>query len=257
MKEVDYMAFDLSKELVIKGIGNGYMNTVTNKFVEINYGQTLKLDVKSSMTDVIGGSSLFPIYTFISKKEGSIEIDMATFSASQIGVQQAVTVKTTGVKALNRMILKNTELTLGTVTGVTEVKCKSPDGTLIPVELGAGTVAANGVKVTSTGALTWGASVVAGEYVFWFKADATDAVEMPMLKNAMPEVTEFAWSQTSESLDGGKYKIDIYAKRTRADGGFTLDLANDKATVQKLKMTILDPGDGREDFCTIVVSKIA
>ena len=251
------MAIDLSKELVIKGIGKGFMNTVTGKFVEVTHGQTLKLDVKATMVDVNGGDSLFPIYTFISKKEGNIEIDAATFSAMQAGIQQAVAVKTTGNKSLNRMILKSTETSLGTVTGVVEVKCKAPDGTLLPVELGAGVVAAGGVKVTTTGVVSWGASVPVGEYVFWFKADAADAVEMSMLKSAMPEVCELGWSQTSEALDGGTYKVDIYAKRVRADGGFNLDLANDKATVPKLKFTILDPGDGNESFCSITVTKLS
>lgn len=253
------MAFDLNKEIVIKGIGKGTLTSVKNVFTEITHAQGLKLDVKSTLQDVSGGDSLFPIYTFVSKREGSIELDMATFSASQAGVMQATSNKVVGVKSLNRIILKTTESSLGAFTGVEGVKCKAPDGTLIPVELGAGVVAPTGCKVTATGAVTWGATVTAsgGEYVFWFKADAADAVEMSMLKSAMPDVQEFFWMQESESLDGGKYKVDIYAKRVRADGGFNLDLANDKATVPKMRMQILDPGDGNESFCTITVTKIA
>jgi hypothetical protein len=253
------MAFDLDKELVLHKIGKGYLETVTGKFNEIIKGQKFKFDVKATLVDVEGGDSLFPIYTFISKKEGTVEIDSAVFSLAQSSIGQKVVITTTGLKKMNRILGTLATTTLGaTLTGVTDVKCIAPDGTMLVVTQ-TGTADAAGVDVSETGAVKWGTNVTtAGEYTFWFKSDApTESASMGMLKNEMPEVCSLVWSIEGAELDGDKYQVDIYAKRVRADGAFTIDAARSTATVPKLSLKILDPGDGTDDFATIVVSKIA
>lgn len=250
--------FDLNKELVLHGIGKGYLNTVTDKFLEILHGQGLKIDIKSTLTDVEGGDSLFPIYTFISKKEGSIEIDSATFSLSQVGIAQTVEYKTTNVKRNLRVLKTKSDTSIGeNLTGVSDVKCFSPSGERVTVIQTGDAPGESEVLVKDTGELSYGASLAAGEYTFWCKVDSTNAAEAVMLKDAMPEIASFTWMFKPGDMDGGEYQIDIFAKRVRADGGFNMDLGRDKATVPKLTLKILDPGDGSSEFAKIVVSKIA
>ena len=248
---------DLTKELVFHSPGQGYVETVSGKIAEIIYGQDIKFDVKATMTDVDGGNGLFPIYTFISKKEGSVEISNAVFSLAQSGIMQAVEYTTTNVLKNNRILATLATTTLGTgLTGVTDVKVIGSDGTQLAVTQ-SGTAAANGVDVSATGAVTWGASVPAGEYKIWFRSISANSTKSGMLKNAMPEVCSFSWILPGEDLEGKTYQVDLYAKRVRADGSFTIDAKKNQASVSKLTMKILEPGDGTDDFATITVTQIA
>jgi hypothetical protein len=253
------MAFDLNKELVLHKIGKGYLKTKSGNFNEVTYGQKMTFDVKATLVDVEGGDSLFPIYTFISKKEGTITIDSATFSLSQSSIANQVNITTASLKKINRLLLSSTATTLGTYTGVIDVNCISPSGVPITVTTtGIAPVDTAGVDVSATGAILWGSAVVAGEYKFWFKSDApSESASMGMLKNAMPEVSEFVWTIEGAELDGDIYQVDIYANRVRADGAFTIDVAKSTATVPKLQLKVLDPGDGSEDFAKIVLSKVS
>ena len=248
---------DLTKELVFHSPGKGYLETVSGKITEIIYGQDIKFDVKATLVDVEGGDGLFPIYTYISKKEGSCEVNNSTFSLSQSGVMQAVEYTTTNVLKNNRLVLPSTATTLGTgLTGVTDVKVIGPDGVPLVVTQ-SGTAAAGGVDVSETGTITWGTGVTAGEYVFWFRSISATSTKAGMLKNAMPEVCSFNWILTCEDLEGHTYQVDLYAKRCRADGSFTIDAKKNQASVSKLTMRVLDPGDGTDDFATITVTQIA
>lgn len=248
---------DLNKELVFHEVGNGFLETVSGKVVEVIYGQDMKFDVKATLTDVEGGASLFPIYTFISKKEGTIEINSATFSLSQAGIGQAVEYATSNVLVNGRILATKATTTLGTnLTGVTAVKVIATDGSLLPVTQ-TGTAATDGIDVSATGAITWGTTVPAGEYKIWFKSVGTTATSAGMLKNSMPEVAAFTWTFNAEDLEGNKFQVDVYAKRVRADGSFTIDAKKNTASVPKLSLKILDPGDGTDDFAVITVSKVA
>ena len=244
--------------VLLHGIGSGVFKTVSGKILEVNHAQTMKFDVTSTSEDVFGGDSLFPIYTYLTKKEGTIEIDAADFSVAQLNIAQQTTNKTTGAKRLhNARITKSaTKLVDGaTFTGVEVVSMSAPDGTAVTVA----TTAADGViSVTDAGVVAFGASAMAqdGEYSVWFRADEANALEAAMLKSAMPEVAEFNWKFTTIDSEGNKYQIDVKAKRTRSDGKFSLETGRDKATVPKLTVKILDPGDDSEDFATITISKL-
>lgn len=248
---------DMNKELIFHSVGTGYLETVTNKIVEIIKGQSMKFDVKATLVDVEGGDSLFPIYTFISKKEGSIEITSAVFSLGQTGIGQKVDYVNTGNLKNGRVLATKSTTTLGaSLTGVTDVKCIASDGTLLPVS-STGTPSPTGIDVSATGDIEWGATVPAGEYSIWFRSISATATKAGFLKNEMPEICSFSWMLPAEELDGGVYQVDVYAKRVRADGSFTLDGERGKASVPKLSLKILDPGDGTDDFATIIVSKVS
>ena len=256
------MAFDNTKELIFHSIGSGYLETVSGKFNEIMKGQGLKFDVKATLVDVEGGDSLFPIYTFISKKEGNVEIDSAVFSLSQTAIGQAVTYITTGLKKSNRVLITNssTSLGTGTYTGVSNVKVIDPTGNKLAASLvvSTGTAPEGGVSITTAGVVAFDDTAPVGEYKVWFESDApTESSSIQMLKNAMPEVSSFSWILPAEELDGDKYQVDLRVKRCRADGAFTIDAKRGTASVPKLSLKILDPGDGSEDFATIVVSKVS
>lgn len=251
------MAFDLSKNLVLHKVGNGYLMTKSGMFNEITYGQKAAFDITATLVDVEGGDSLFPIYTFISKKAGKVTIDSATFSLSQASAVNMTSITTTSVLKLNRALVASTATSLGTFAGVTDVIAVGPSGETVIVTQTGTAAAASQIDVSATGAILWGTGIAAGEYTFWFKSTApSESVEMGMLKNAMPEVSSFAWKIEGAELDGDTYQVDIYAPRVRADGSFKIDVAKATASVPQLVLNILDPGDGSDDFMKIVVSKV-
>ncbi|MDY4474053.1 hypothetical protein, partial [Mitsuokella sp.] len=157
---------------------------------------------------------------------------------------------TTGSKRNYRVLLTKDSKSLiddASLTGVEVIAVIGPDGN----------DASSTVTVTETGGVTFGEAAVAGEYAVWFKATDTNSVRAEMLKNAMPEVATFNWMFTTEDSEGNKYQIDIYARRVRADGELKIETARDKATTPSLKIKILDPGDGHDDFAVVTVTPLA
>ena len=69
-------------------------------------------------------------------------------------------------------------------------------------------------------------------------------------------IATFNWMFQTESSDGQKYQVDIYARRVRCDGKFDKETARDKASTPQLTVNILDPGDGHDDFAVITISKM-
>ena len=247
----------VNKGLLLHGIGAGVLETVTGKVLEVTTGQSMKMDVQATTEDVYGGDGLFPLYTYISKKEGSIQIEGAEFSLSQLNIAQETSVKVTGNKRTYRVIVHNdsTKLSDLTLAGVEVISMIAPDGQKVPVSATAGE---DVVAISDSGNITVGANLTleAGEYIVWFKADSDNTVSASMLKNAMPEVASFNWMFKTEDSAGHHYQIDIYARRTRCDGKFTIETARDKASVPQLTVNILDPGDGHDDFAVITITKL-
>ena len=249
----------LNKGILLHGIGRGVLKTVSSKVLEMSTAQTMKMDITATTEDVYGGDGLFPLYTYISKKEGTVEIDMAEFSLAQLSIAQGVTVTNTGNKqSYHTFITKaSTALVDGkTFTGVSVFAVVAPDGSNVEV---ATTASANALSVTDAGVVAFGTGFVAqdGEYSVYFEADSATTTAAAMLKNAMPEVAAFHWQFTTESSDGTSYQIDLIARRVRCDGKFSIETARDKATVPKLTVKILDPGDGYDDFAVVRVTKMA
>lgn len=240
----------INKGLLLHGVGAGVLTTVSNKVLELTTSQSMKMDISATTEDVFGGDGLFPLYTYISKKEGSVEITNAEFKLSQLAIAQQVDIAKTGNKRSFRTLIHkgDTKVAADAMTGVEVIAVIAPDGSNVTDK----------VKVTATGALDTGVTLDQdGEYAVWFKADDANAVKASMLKNAMPEVATLNWQFTTESSDGIKYQIDIYARRVRADGKFSIDTSRDKASTPSLKVNILDPGDGHDDFAVITVTRLA
>ncbi len=239
----------LNKGLLLHGIGAGVLKSVTNKIAEMTTSQSMKMDITATTEDVYGGDGLFPLYTYISKKEGNVEITNAEFKLSQVQIAQGTKI-TTGGKRNYRVLLTKASKNLidgASLTGVETIAVIDPDGN----------DASKNVTVTETGGVTFGEGAAEGEYAVWFKATDANSVRAEMLKNAMPEVATFNWMFTTEDSEGNKYQIDIYARRVRADGELKIETERDKATAPSLKIKILDPGDGHDDFAVVTVTPLA
>ncbi len=248
----------LNTPVLLHGIGKGVFETVSGKVLECSTAQSMKLNVTTSSEDVYAGDSLFPTYTYITQKEGTIEIQNADFKLSQLEIAQGTNTSTSGNKRSYRVLITKdaTKLMEDALTGVEVIAMIAPDGTKVSVEETEGDEV---VSISNTGVVAIGANVVMqdGEYVVYFKADDANAVSAEMLKNAMPEVATFNWMFTTESSAGEKYQIDLYARRTRSNGEFSIETARDSASTPTLTVNILDPGDGHDDFAVITITKIS
>ena len=154
----------------------------------------MKMSIDATTEDQFGGDSLF---TFISKKEGKVELTNAEFKLSQFALAQGVDITATGNKRTGRVLLRKTDKELisgAKLSGVAVIAVVGPDGQKT-----------DAVTVTATGAVTFADAAADGEYAVWYKADDATAVQASMLKNAMPEVATFNWMFRTEDSDGNKY----------------------------------------------------
>jgi hypothetical protein len=239
----------VNKPVLLHGIGSGILKTVSGKVLEFKTSQSMKLNVTASTEDVYGGDGLFPLYTYLTQKEGSIEIQDADFKLSQLAGAQQVEYYSANQKRLHNVLVKSSDTTLpgGTYSGVEVVSIVAPNGDDV----------SDKVTIDAVGAITVASGyTMDGEYSVWFKSDETTAVTAEMLKNAMPEVAELNWKFTTESQDGEKYQIDIHARRVRSNGEFNIETARDSASTPTLTLNILDPGTEEDDFASITVSKL-
>lgn len=237
-----------NKGILLHGIGKGVLQTVSGKVLEMTTSQSMSMQVTATTEDVYGGDSLFPIYSYLSQKEGTIEITEAEFKLSQLSIAQGTEVSASGNKRVSRVLVTNSDTTLpgGTYTGVEVITVVAPDGT-----------STDKVTVSDTGGLTFESGAQTGEHAVWFKYTDTNAVKAEMLKNAMPEVASFNWLFTTEDQEGNKYQVDLYARRVRCSGEFNVETTRDSASTPTLSIKILDPGDGMNDFAVITVTKIS
>lgn len=247
----------LNTPVLLHGIGKGVFETVSGKVLECSTSQSMKLNVTTSSEDVYAGDSLFPTYTYITQKEGTVEIQNADFKLSQLDLAQGTNTSTTGNKRSYRVIIKGTSTKLmdDGLSGVEVIAMIAPDGTKVKVATEA---ADDVVSITNTGVVAFGGNLTPqdGEYIVYFKADDANAVRAEMLKNAMPEVATFNWMFTTEDSAGNKYQIDLYARRVRSNGEFSIETARDSASTPTLTVNILDPGDGHDDFAVITITKL-
>lgn len=238
----------VNKGLLLHGIGKGVLQTVSGKILEMETSQSMKMEINATSEEQYGGDSLFPLYTYISKKEGTVKIENAEFKLAQLAIAQGTELKFNGNKRTGRVIVTNTDTKLmdGTLTGVEVVAVIGDDGQ-----------ATDKLTVAEDGTLTFAEGAPKGEYRVWFKFNDENAVKAEMLKNAMPEVATFNWFFITTDSQGNKFQIDLYARRVRSDGKFNIDTARDKASTPELTVNILDPGDGKDDFAVITITKLA
>ena len=244
--------------ILLHGIGKGVFKTVSGKILECSTAQSMKLNVTTSTEDVYAGDSLFPTYTYISQKEGTIEIQNADFKLSQLSMAQGTKVTTEKNKRNYRVIItkESTKLMDGTLAGVEVITMMAPDGSEIKTATAAGD---DVVSVTATGEVAFGTNTnpQEGEYIVYFKADDENSISAEMLKNAMPEVASFNWMFVSEDAEGNRYQVDLFARRVRSTGEFSIETARDSASTPTLTVNILDPGDGKDDFAKITITKLS
>lgn len=242
--------------ILLHGVGKGVLKTVSGKVLSITTAQSMQINVTSSTEDVYGGDGLFPLYTYLTQKEGTIEIQQAEFKLSQVAIAQGTETSATGNKRLRQMYITKETTTLGTgLTNVEVTALIAPNGDNVPTATEAGD---DVVSVSATGAVAFGDNITQeGEYEIYFMAADEQSFKAKMLKDAMPEVASFNWMFQTVDSAGNKYQVDIFARRVRANGEFSIDTGRDTASTPTLNVKILDPGDGMDDFATITVTKLA
>jgi hypothetical protein len=248
--------------LVFHKIGKGIIEDTAGNMYEISKAQSVKVDAKGTVTDVEGGDALFPIYQFLAKRSGTVEITDAVFTTNSFKATNNSTVSTAGNTYLKRVFATLSTTTLGTnLTGVTKVKCIGPAGSPIPVSQSvSATPALDGVYVSTIGDITYGADLIAGEYTFWFDSVVPvsgASTQVSFLKDQIPRVASFRYTIEAEDLDGNSYQVDFYIPRCRANGDVTIDLARSTAATNKMTLTLLDPGSSTDNYMSITYTQLA
>ena len=248
--------------LVFHKIGKGIIEDTAGNIYEITQAQSVKVDAKGTVTDVEGGDSLMPIYQFLSKRAGTVEITDAVFTTNSFKATNNSVVSTSGNTYLSRVYATLATTTLGTeLTGVSNVKCIGPDGIPVVVtQTGSATPATDEIYVSTVGAINYGSELLAGEYTFWFDSTVPTSgtsTQVGFLKDQIPRVASFRYTIDAEDLDGNNYQVDFYIPRCRANGDVTIDLARATAATNKMTLTTLDPGSSVDNYMSITYTQLA
>lgn len=250
------MAYDMNKDIVIKGIGKGLIrDKITGKVLSWDKGQNLSVEHSTTSEDVYGGDSLLPIYTYATQSETTITFTNATFIPKQLGFMVSSDVSTNNVKSQDIVSLTKASKKISTknITGVKVLVAIGPDGS--PVEVSStGTAPAEGLNISATGDVTFGATALEGDYRIVYEYDAI-GIQTAVLSDTLPNPVEVFATFYPEDLDGVKQQMNIYIPHARCDGNVTFETARDSAGTPELTFKVLRQRD-KEQAMIITVADI-
>lgn len=250
------MAYDMSKDIIIKGIGSGLIrDKITGKVLYWNKGQNLSVEHSTTSEDVYGGDSLLPIYTYATQSETTITFTNATFLPEQLGFMVSSELSTANIKSQDVTTLTKASKKVSTkvLTGVKVLVAVGPDGS--PVEVSSsGTAPEEGINVSATGEVTFGASALEGNYRIVYEYDAV-GVQTAVLADTLPNPVEVFATFYPEDLDGVKQQMNIYIPHARCDGNVTFETARDSAGTPELTFKVLGQRD-KEQVMVITIADI-
>lgn len=248
--------FSANDNLILKGVGNGFIvNKKTGEVAFFDKSQKININHQTDSEDVFGGDSLSPIYTYAKQSTTEITMTNATFKASQLQILLSSKTIKDGVKATKSAKFTKQSAKLGgdNLTGVEPILATC-DG--VPVKVKSGDSAdTDGIAISTTGEVTFGASAKEGEYLVLYKVDS-EGMKTIVLGDSLPDFCEVYLNFTSESINGTKYLINVHFPHARCDGNVTLETARDSASTPEIKFKAIKE-DGQEGVFEMTVTPIS
>ena len=196
---------------------------------------------------------MLPIYTYATQSETTITFTNATFIPKQLGFMVSSDVSTNNVKSQDIVSLTKASKKISTknITGVKVLVAIGPDGS--PVEVSStGTAPAEGLNISATGDVTFGATALEGDYRIVYEYDAI-GIQTAVLSDTLPNPVEVFATFYPEDLDGVKQQMNIYIPHARCDGNVTFETARDSAGTPELTFKVLRQRD-KEQAMIITVA---
>lgn len=249
-----------TNELVLHGVGKGLVVYQDGSTVPFTNAQSVSIEISSTDEDVYGGDGLFPIFSFIKEKGGSLKITNATTSIKHLEVTQGAEVTTTEAKALMVSDVKTPAsgtCTLSKTAGidVSTVTCvKQATGeALTRVE----TDPAEGqFSVTEAGVVKVNDGVTEA-LDFSYCYTSNKAISAKLATNAIPGVVEYRHHLVTEDVNGKKYNVFFRVYQAKCSGSFQFNMERGTASAPSLEFKLLDPKREDNAFLDYTIEEVA
>lgn len=239
-----------SKNLVLYGVGTAYMlsadGTVQAKLGSL---QNMTIEITSTIEDVFGGDSLFPIFNFIKEKGANFKFTNACFDLDVMAASQGVSATSGGV-AIKReeVTITSHSAQLSVTSGVdTSSVMVMKDGVALNKvdSVASGT---NGFTVTAAGALSF-TNDVTGTVTVDYLHSVTDGTTVDVLTNSVPGYVQLRHeSFPTELPNGRKAVLTTVVYKARCEGSLSLDYSRGEAVAPELSFKSVDPGRSDHKF---------
>ncbi len=239
-----------SKNLVLYGIGTAYLLGADGK-VQAKLGslQNMTIEITSTIEDVFGGDSLFPIFNFIKEKGANFKFTNACFDLGVVAASQGVPENTGGIAlGHEELTISEGSAQLAATSGVDvdSVMVMHNGESLKNVDSVAG--ATKSFTVTNGGVLEF-SNDVTGTVVVDYVFNVTDGTTVDVLSTSVPGYVQLRHeSFPTELPDGRKAVLTTIVYKARCEGGLSLDYSRGEAVAPELSFKSVDPGRADKKF---------
>lgn len=249
-----------TRELVLHGVGKGLVVYQDGSTIPFTSAQSVSIEITSTDEDVYGGDGLFPIFSFIKEKGGSLKITNATTSTRHLQITQGADIVKSGAKALMFSDVKTPGSGTCSLSKTAGIDIDSV--TCTKVESGEALVRVDGeptegqFSVTEAGVVKVNEGVTeALEFSYYYTSDK--AVSAKLATNAIPGVVEYRHHLVTEDVDGKKYNVYFRVYQAKCSGAFQFNMERGTASAPTLEFKLLDPKRDDNAFLDYTIEEVA
>lgn len=249
-----------TRELVLHGVGKGLVVYQDGSTIPFTSAQSVSIEITSTDEDVYGGDGLFPIFSFIKEKGGSLKITNATTSTRHLQITQGADIVKTGAKALMFSDVKTPGSGTCTLSKTSGIDVDSV--TCTKVESGEALVRVDGepadgqFSVTEAGVVKVDANLKeALDFSYYYTSE--NAVSAKLATNAIPGVVEYRHHLVTEDVDGKKYNVYFRVYQAKCSGAFQFNMERGTASAPTLEFKLLDPKREDNAFLDYTIEEVA
>lgn len=234
-----------SKNLVLYGIGTAYMLGSDGK-VQAKLGslQNMTIEITSTIEDVFGGDSLFPIFNFIKEKGANFKFTNACFDLDVVAASQGVTAEEGGIALGHEEVsisAKKANLSITKNVDIDSVMVMYNDKVLTKVDSLVDKTSS--FTVTAAGALNFSDDITTGKATVDYIYTVADGSTVDVLTTSIPGYVQLRHeSFPTELPDGRKAVLTTVVYKARCEGGLSLDYSRGEAVAPELSFKSVDPG---------------
>lgn len=239
-----------SKNLVLYGVGTAYMLGADGS-VQAKLGslQNMTIEITSTIEDVFGGDSLFPIFNFIKEKGANFKFTNACFDLDVVAASQGVAATTGGVALGHETVtITSNAAALSVTSGIDVDSVMVLHGDTVLTKVDSLSDTTNSFTVTAAGALAF-SNDVTGSVTVDYIYSVTDGTTVNVLTNSVPGYVQLRHESFPTDLPNGKKAVlTTVVYKARCEGSLSLDYSRGEAVAPELSFKSVDPGRADHKF---------
>jgi hypothetical protein len=209
----------------------------------------MTIEITSTIEDVFGGDSLFPIFNFIKEKGANFKFTNACFDLDVVAASQGVAATTGGVALGHETVtIASHAATLSVTSGIDVDSVMVLNGDTVLTKVDSLSDTTNSFTVTAAGVLTF-SNDVTGSVTVDYIYSVTDGTTVNVLTNSVPGYVQLRHESFPTDLPNGKKAVlTTVVYKARCEGSLSLDYSRGEAVAPELSFKSVDPGRADHKF---------